>query len=399
MKQVSIVIFLCVLFVNAFSQDLFKAIQEDDMIKIKSILNKNNINTYDKNGHTPLIIAIKNKKIALLDLLLKRKADINKMSSDSISPVEFAVNTGNSLILEKLIAHGANPNSIGKYDFTTLMYAAYEGHFDIVKLLVEKYNANVNATNKYGWTPLIFSCRKGDIQLTEYLINNGAEVNTVTKDGKSVLIYAIMSCSEYKNNIGLIRLLINKGAKTDFTDYNGTNVLMFAAQYGNLDVLRYFIETIEININKVDNNGLSVIDYVSTKPMQQYLYAIMGKIDILEFITTIKNHDYTAFNEKIKHVPNLNMPIGFQEYTALIYACIEGNKDMVNDLIEYGADVNIQDKRGMTALMHAVFWSYDLDLIKTLIKHGADISITDINGQKAIDLARYTDVINYLKSL
>ena len=73
--------------------------------------------------------------------------------------------------------------------------------------------------------------------------------------------------------------------------------------------------------------------------------------------------------------------------TALMYAIIIGNKEVENkevaeELIKAEADLNIQDNGGKTALMYAI--KYMPDIAKELIEAGADLDILDANKNTAL---------------
>ncbi len=74
-------------------------------------------------------------------------------------------------------------------DWTPLMYAALDGHKEVVELLIAK-GADVNAKNKVGQTPLQFTAWKGHKEIAELLIAEGADVNAKDGDGWLVLDYA-----------------------------------------------------------------------------------------------------------------------------------------------------------------------------------------------------------------
>ena len=59
-------------------------------------------------------------------------------------------------------------------------------------------------------------------------------------------------------------------------------------------------------------------------------------------------------------------------------------------LIEFGADVNAQDKRGTTALMNATLWGRP-DVLRVLLDHGADVTMRKNGYMKttALDLAKH----------
>jgi ankyrin repeat protein len=54
-------------------------------------------------------------------------------------------------------------------------------------------------------------------------------------------------------------------------------------------------------------------------------------------------------------------------------------------LLQHGADVNLADVKGQSALMIAAQWQDgDEAIIKLLLQHGADINLVDVQGQSAL---------------
>ena len=63
----------------------------------------------------------------------------------------------------------------------------------------------------------------------------------------------------------------------------------------------------------------------------------------------------------------------------LIFASMEGNKDIVEFLIEKGADVNQKDNDGNTALIVASEGGYE-EIVELLIQNDITLSISDVYG-------------------
>ncbi|BCS83611.1 putative ankyrin repeat protein [Cotonvirus japonicus] len=95
-------------------------------------------------------------------------------------------------------------------------------------------------------------------------------------------------------------------------------------------------------------------------------------------------------------------------WTALMIACrnctIEKDAKLIKLLLECGANVNIQNNDGKTALMLLVKYSENnLDVIKLLLDNGADVNIKENSGWTALmsisvfhDKLHYVDVIKLL---
>jgi ankyrin repeat protein len=75
--------------------------------------------------------------------------------------------------------------------------------------------------------------------------------------------------------------------------------------------------------------------------------------------------------------------------TILSWAVIGNRIDMARLLIERGADVNHEDKKGMTPLLYAASIDFgDSAMVELLLKSGARTSARTKEGLTALDLAR-----------
>jgi ankyrin repeat protein len=70
-------------------------------------------------------------------------------------------------------------------------------------------------------------------------------------------------------------------------------------------------------------------------------------------------------------------------WTALCYAAMGGHETIVRLLVDHGADINIGDNHGQTALFCAVLRGHDTT-VRPLLDHGADINIGDISGRTTL---------------
>lgn len=86
--------------------------------------------------------------------------------------------------------------------------------------------------------------------------------------------------------------------------------------------------------------------------------------------------------------------------TALMKAVKSGNDWEIRSLLKSGADVNISDSDGWTALMYAVRYQNSLDTVNILLKNGADIQSVNKYGYSALQLAAsYSNNPDVLKKL
>lgn len=72
--------------------------------------------------------------------------------------------------------------------------------------------------------------------------------------------------------------------------------------------------------------------------------------------------------------------------TALHLACIKGYDDVARQLLDLGADVDVQDKAGNTALHFASAWGHT-SLVQALIERGCQLAVKNNEGSTAVDYA------------
>jgi len=125
----------------------------------------------------------------VIQKLVAKGADVNGRDMLNMTPLHWAAWWGRTEAVRVLLAHGANPNSWVKESGTPLHFAATHGREETAQLLIEA-GANINATDEYGTTPLTSAIISGSVEIVELLLSNGANVYTRDKKGKTPLDHA-----------------------------------------------------------------------------------------------------------------------------------------------------------------------------------------------------------------
>ncbi|EGW06850.1 Ankyrin repeat domain-containing protein 36 [Cricetulus griseus] len=84
--------------------------------------------------------------------------------------------------------------------------------------------------------------------------------------------------------------------------------------------------------------------------------------------------------------------------TALHFACFYGHLHLVHFLLFNDCEINALDKKKCTPLMKAV-QSRETEIVTVLLDQGADPNIKDINGESAIHQAVYVDSLEIVRNL
>jgi ankyrin repeat protein len=171
-----------------------------------------------KYGRTPLLFAAKEGHDVVVELLLKKDADVNSKDKYGTTPLSYAASGGHVAVLELLLEKGANVHE----DNQGISYAASGGHVAVLELLLEK-GANVYHEDKHGRTPLSFAAECGKEAAIKFLLEKAVKVNSRDCNGRTPLSHA-----SKRGYAGIVMLLLEKGANVDDVDKSGNTPLSLA---------------------------------------------------------------------------------------------------------------------------------------------------------------------------
>ena len=98
-------------------------------------------------------------------------------------------------------------------------------------------------------------------------------------------------------------------------------------------------------------------------------------------MAAIRKGDDAAFRRMVEADPKIGNPRGDGGTTPLMYAALYGDAGMVARLLAGGADPNLANEEGATALMWA---AYDAEKTKLLIEHGAQVNARSSENRTAL---------------
>jgi len=125
-----------------------------------------------------------------------------------------AAKSNNLEMLRRAIAEKMDVNSKSEDSYTALIYAAYYGHDEAVKLLLDA-GAEPCVGDKKGNTALMGAIFKGVEPVFNLLVDR-CDVNQLNSQGQTPLMYASLFGRE-----AMAQILLEKGANKDLRDANG----------------------------------------------------------------------------------------------------------------------------------------------------------------------------------
>ena len=118
--------------------------------------------------------------------------------------------------------------------------------------------------------------------------------------------------------------------------------------------------------------------------ISDFFISIYYMAQLLEVYNIIASQDISKLRNILETGVNINLPGG--GVTVLSAAVNTGNIDIVKLLIDYGADVNIQNEDGFTVLFSS---DIEIEILKLIITTGADVNIRDKHGMTALFFSSY----------
>jgi len=203
---------------------LIVAVRNNQLTTIKFLLAKNaGIDKIDGKRNYPLLVAIQERNIPVIQLLLNAGADIN-FKGGLMSPLMKVAEIGSGDILDVLFSDGATVdiNMRSSSGSTALFVACSFGNLEIVEKLIE-LGADINIPNHFNGSPLMIAIKNGHDEVANTLLSAKPNLDILDENKESALFIA----TETKNKDMVLELLM-AGAKTDLVNRKGQTVASIA---------------------------------------------------------------------------------------------------------------------------------------------------------------------------
>jgi len=253
------------------------------------------------------------------------------------------IESGNHKAALERIRAGADVNEAQPDGTRPIHWAVYKVDYEVLEALIAK-KAKVDVTNDFGSTPLAEAAMLADARMVKALLAGGAKPDTPNQDGQTALMLAIKT-----GDLPVVEMLVNAGANVNAheTFHNQTALMWAAASPKNAP------EMVKLLLAK----GADV------KPRAQF----------------------SDWPSQISSEPRAQYrPVG--GLTALLYAARGGCYECVESILAAGADINTPTPEGVTALMLALDNEHN-DVAKLLLDHGANPNLWDWWGRTALYIA------------
>jgi ankyrin repeat protein len=224
-----------------------------------------------------------------------------------------------------------------------------------------------------GTTPLHWAVRSNDISAVQRLLRSGANPSAANRYGVTPL-----SLAASNGNAAVVETLLKAGADTKASLPGGQTLVMTAAHSGNAEAVKLLLEQGGDPNAREETNGETALMWAAAENHPDAVRVLVAHG--AEVNARSKTFQYTTDRFGLEGVVTI-LPRG--SLTPLMYAAREGASGAARALADAGADLNLTDPDGTTALILAIINNH-YDAASVLIDKGADPNIADSVGMAAL---------------
>jgi ankyrin repeat protein len=345
-----------------------------------------NLNLEDKSGLT------------ILDEILTLISYVKNPVEDTKNKYRLVSSDNNYLKLASVLMEYDLPlNKPNEKGQTVLYKEVAQKNYDAIDFLLQA-GADINIPDLDGRTVLFDAILDGtsNIKMTEYLIKQGANIDHEDKQGHTIVdelveiiliqqngkkpthrrYYDIKPKQDY---FDLLKKILGYKPRLDRVDKENRNIIFKLVQWGNLELLKIFIN-FNCDINHKDKYGNTPLSFLVQEGIK--LKASKQRENFLEVLSFL-----------LKYRTDVNL-VDDNGRTILQKAIIADDLEVVEKLmLSKKADITIKDNQGRTALHHTQ-WKGNTKIARLLIANGARINEPDASGYT---LLNYAAILGHIK--
>lgn len=348
------------------------------------------VNRANEWGWTPIIVAASGKHDEVFDLLVEHGADYGLHAAalrDDVhridellagdKPVDLEAKVGDRTALmqaarkghlaaaTRLLDAGARMDHINTWHGPALSEAAWYGHVDMVKLLLDRgCDPDIGSPDDAYGRALHRAAWQGHLDIIKLLLDRGASLETVDNTRETPLFFAVK-----QDRLDAVALLLQRGAKVDARSEGRSTPLHAAAWQGHTRVAALLIE-----------HGADVHAMSKHSGTALHIAANRGYRDLCELLL---NHPPDRTLTDVDDKTPLHLVVEWK-HTPARKADALATFDL---LLARGYDLETRSRAGYTVLHRVIASRSDLDMVERVLEAGADINAVSDKGYTALHLA------------
>ena len=234
---------------------------------------------------------------------------------------------------------------------------------------------NRDTGNNEKMSPLMVACRNGQTDIVKLLIGRGADIDRTTHERSDC--YSALTTAVFYKHVNVVKTLLEYGAKVNLRG-NDKTPLLIACESNSTRIA-------EMLLSKVENEGEIFSAYkLAMETKRDEIVELLLKnaqADAMKLMYAIEKGTLKEVELKTR-LPFINYCLnGGQSPLMVASSC--GHSAIVELLLKSGADIDLQNKWGVSALMTAAYQCQH-ETVKLLLEKSANVNLKDTNNNSAL---------------
>lgn len=272
---------------------------------------------------------------------------------------------------------------------------------------VIKKNKNIDLNIKDNNNYFIFYVIMYNYEsILDLILKKNIKLDFLSIDDKRSILYipikflynsVLKKLLEYDSKIIGINLV-------DIKDRLGLTALHYSIIFNNFEAFKLLIDY-KANILTTNNQNLNAFHLSIQYDKNNYLIYLLNLVNEIDFYTDnkdnllhfcLRNDNFDFISLILKKKININSKEDLNGLTALHMAIMKNSLPTIGVLINFGANINIQDFYGNSALHYAVSEKNE-DIINLILKYNPTFDLINIDGNTSLHI--YLDNNNMNKHI
>lgn len=356
-----------------------------------------NINAQDMESLTPLMRAVRNHRVDVMDMLLSHGASTNLVSNQSTA-LSMAIELGFVDGIVSLLSFGASSCAgFENKGGSAICYCALTGRLHLIPMILQVADTSIDSKGSDGCSALYVAVLQGNTAAVTFLLGNGAAANQSDTFGNTALLRSVeMKAADCE----IVRALIEHGASVTQSNADGMSPLDTVAETDDSRkaemLLAAMASTAECRgmVESALRLALEAGSFETARVLIQFAVnfhtGVLKEIDAMGIAISradLRMIDFLLDSEEAGGEISVNSRSGHQLYSLLHWAIVKKHNNVLEHLLQKpNLLVDIRDVNGGTPL-HLASFTLNAEAATALLEARANVNARNEDGLTPLSLA------------